>query len=280
EPGDAIVVESPTYTGALAAAQTAGLRAVSVPSDADGVRPELLEEALARTGARLALLQPTFANPHGATLSPDRRSEVLAVAAAARAFVVEDDYARDLALDGDAPAPLVADDEHGHVVYVRSLSKSCAPGMRVAALAARGQAGKRLRAARVVDDFFVSGVLQETALELVSSPAWPRHLRAQREGLRERRAAVLAAIDERLPQVRLAPVPRGGLNLWAQLPDEVDDVALAARAAAEGVIVHPGRIWFGGDAPGSFLRLGYAGASAPELVEGVRRLARALASPG
>ncbi|HWV86496.1 MAG TPA: PLP-dependent aminotransferase family protein [Capillimicrobium sp.] len=276
-PGDALVVESPTYNGALAAARTAGLRIVPVPSDADGVRPELLEEALRRSGARLAFLQPTFANPHGATLSPARRAEVLAVAEAAGAFLVEDDWARDLALDGDAPPPLAAADEHGHVVYVRSLTKSAAPGLRVAALGARGPAAARLRAARVVDDFFVSGVLQETALELVSAPAWPRHLRALRAALRERRDALAAAVREHLPQARLAPIPRGGQHLWAQLPDGVDDLALVRRAAAAGVVIHPGRMWFPADPPGTFVRLSYGGAPAADLVEGVRRLAQTMA---
>ena len=96
------VVESPTYRGALAAVRAAGLTPVPVPSDADGVRPALLADALERTGARVAYLQPLHANPHGADLSAERRAEVMEIAARAGAFLIEDDWARDLTIDGPA----------------------------------------------------------------------------------------------------------------------------------------------------------------------------------
>lgn len=274
--GDTVLVESPTYLGAIAAARAAGLRVVPVPSDRDGVRPDLLADAFARTGARLFYCQPTFANPHGALLSTERRTAVLDAVAGAGAFLIEDDWARDLAIDGDPPAPLVASDVHGHVVYVRSLTKSAAPGLRIAAVAARGAAGARLRAARVVDDFFVSGPLQEAAVELVSSPAWRRHLGALRAGLRERRDALLAALERHLPQLGPVASPAGGLHVWVPLPEEVDDVELAARAAEHGVVVFPGRPWFPAEPPGPFLRLTFAAAPPDALDEGARRLAEVL----
>ena len=168
--GDPILVESPTYVGALAAAQAAGLRAVPVPTDADGVRPDHLVEAFRRTGARVFYCQPTYANPTGAVLAADRRAGVLAAVAGAGAFLIEDDWARDFTLDGDPPPLLAPEDRNGHVIYVRSLTKCAAPGLRVGAICARGAALERLRAARLVDDFFVPGLLQETALQLVSAP--------------------------------------------------------------------------------------------------------------
>ena len=183
-----MLVESPTYRGALAGVRAAGLTPLPVPSDADGIRPELLAEALERTGARVVYLQPLHANPHGADLAaaPPRRG-ARDRRAPPGAFLIEDDWARDLTIDGPAPAPLAADDADGHVVYVRSLSKSASPGLRVAAVAARGPAGARLRAARVVEDLFVSAPLQHAALDLVSSPGWRRHLKALR--VRAARAA-------------------------------------------------------------------------------------------
>jgi DNA-binding transcriptional MocR family regulator len=275
-PGEAILVESPTYVGAIVAARAAGLRVVPVASDADGVRPDLLVDALRRTGARVFYCQPAFANPHGALLSTERRTAVLDCVAAAGAFLVEDDWARDLAIDRDPPPPLAAADRDGHVVYLRSLTKSAAPGLRVAAVGARGAAGARLRAVRLVDDLFVSGPLQEAALELVSSPAWRRHRRRLRDALGERRDALAGALARRVPELRVARLPAGGLHLWAELPDGVDDVALAAAAAARDVVVYPGRPWFPADAPGPFLRLTFAAAAPDALDEGVRRLAGAL----
>lgn len=275
-PGDTLLVESPTYLGALATARAAGLRVVPVPADADGVLPDQLAAAFARTGARLFYCQPLHANPSGATLSARRRSEVAEAVRGAGAFLIEDDYARDLTIDGDAPAPLAADDPDGHVVYLRSLTKSCAPGLRVAAIGARGPAGARVRAARLLDDLFVSGPLQQATVEFVTAPAWTRHRRALRAALRSRREALLKALHRHLPHLTPPAVPRGGLHLWARLPDGTDDVAVAAAAATEGVVVFPGRPWFAAEPPAPHLRLTYA-AAPPELMdEAARRLARAV----
>lgn len=276
DPGDPVIVEAPTYLGALAAARAAGLRPVPVPADADGVRADLLADAFTRTGARLAYLQPLYANPTGAVLAPERRPAVIEAATAAGAFIIEDDWGRDLRIDGDAPPALVSDDVDGHVVHVRSLTKSAAPGLRIACLAARGAAGARLRAARIVDDFFVAGPLQEATLELVGSPAWRRHRRALSAALRERRDALADALHEHAPQLATAELPRGGLHLWTRLPDGSDETAIVEAAASEGVVVFPGRPWFCSEPPAPHLRLSFGGAPPAALAEGVRRLARAL----
>ncbi|GIJ71106.1 transcriptional regulator [Virgisporangium ochraceum] len=274
-PGDPLLVESPTYLGALAAARAARLRVVPVPADADGVRPDQLAAAFARTGARLFYCQPLHANPHGATLAGPRRAEVVAAVRAAGAFLIEDDYARDLTIDGDPPPPLAADDPDGHVVYIRSLTKSAAPGLRIAAIGARGPAGARLRTVRLLDDLFVAGPLQQATVEFVTAPAWARHRRSLRTALRARRTALLTALRTHLPDLVPATVPRGGMHLWTRLPDGVDDVALAAAAAAEGVVVVPGRPWYAAEPPAPHLRLTYAAAPPDLMDEAVRRLARA-----
>jgi DNA-binding transcriptional MocR family regulator len=275
-PGDPVVVESPTYVGAVVAARAAGARVVPVPTDGEGVRPELLERALRASGARVFYCQPTYANPSGAVLSAPRRRAVLEVVRAAGAFLIEDDWARHLALGAAPPEPLFVHDHDGHVIYIGSLTKCVAPSFRIGVLAARGAAAARLRNARVIDEFFIAGPLQAAALDLVSSPAWPRHLRALRLALRQRRDALVAAVRRLLPEVGLACVPEGGLHLWLALPDTVDDLALARQALAEGLIVSPGAPWFPAEAPGPFLRLSFGGAPPPVLVAATRVLARLL----
>jgi DNA-binding transcriptional MocR family regulator len=271
-PGGAVVVESPTYLGALVAARAANLVPVPVPSDGDGIRPDLLADALATSGARLVYCQPTYANPHGAVLAPERRADVLAAVRAAGAFVVEDDPVRDLAFDPPQP-PLAHDDPDGHVVHITSLTKVAAPGLRIGAIAARGPALARLRAARVVEDFFVPGPLQEAAIELLGAPAWPRHLKRLRTALRERRDALVAAVERELGPGRLTP-PSGGMHLWVRLDPGEDDVALAERAYREGVKVFPGRPSFPAEPPAPYLRLTFAAESPERLAQGVRLLAR------
>ncbi len=265
-PGDPVLVESPTYVGALAAARAAGLRIVPVPTDGDGVRPDLLAEAFRRTGARVFYCQPSHANPTGAVLSAIRRPDVLAAAVNAGAFLIEDDWARDFTLDGDPPAPLAPEDRDGHVIYVRSLTKCAAPGLRVGAICARGAALERLRAARLVDDFFVPGILQETALQLVSAPSWPRHLRMLCRALRTRRDAMAAALRRHLGPECLPNLPAGGLHLWCALPDGVSDIEVEQRAAARGILVSAGRHWYPAEPAGPFLRLSFAAAE-PNWIE-------------
>ncbi len=275
-PGAPILIESPSYIGAIAAAHAAGLHLVPVPSDAEGVDPDALADAFRRTGARLAYLQPGLANPSGAALAPERRAAVLAAAARAGAFVIEDDWARDLWLDQPPGLPLAAEDGDGHVVYIRSLTKAAAPGLRVAALCAAGAARARLGAARILDDFFVAGPLQEAALQLVAGPGWPRHLKALRQALRPRRTALADAVRARLGAAALPRLPAGGFHLWVRLPAGLSDIEVAARAARADLIVSPGRPWFPGEAPGPFLRLTYAGTPPDQLPRAVDRLAAVL----
>ncbi|ARF73747.1 GntR family transcriptional regulator [Kitasatospora albolonga] len=281
-PGSPVLVESPGYPGALAAARAAGLRLVPVPVDADGVRPDLLADAFAMTGARLFYCQPTFHNPTGAVLAPERRRQVLDVARASGAFVVEDDFARHLGHGGPVPRPLSVDDGDGTVVHVTSLTKPVAPSMRIGALVARGPVMERMRAVRLVDDFFVTRPLQEAALELLSSPAWDRHVRALGDRLRERCARLAAALTAGLPTAAVRNVPAGGLHLWLRLPPGVDDTELTAAARRRGVAVSAGSRYFATEPPTeAHLRLGFAAtADLAELDEGVRRLGAALRDVG
>ncbi|OUC99075.1 PLP-dependent aminotransferase family protein [Streptosporangium minutum] len=275
-PGTPILVETPTYPGALAAARAAGLRPTAVPMDRDGVRPELLAEAFAVTGARVFFCQPTLHNPTGATLSLERRGQVLAIARAAGAFVVEDDYARYFATE-PVPPSMISLDAHGTVVHVNSLTKVLSPSMRVAGVVARGPAARRLRASQVVESFFVARPLQETALEFVGSPAWPRHLAGLGAELAARRNALATALTAWMPAAGIHLLPRGGLHLWVRLPPDRDEETVVEAARRAGVMVSQGRIYYPAEPPGPQLRLTHSAAlRLPELAEGVRRLATAL----
>ncbi|MFF8443621.1 PLP-dependent aminotransferase family protein [Streptomyces californicus] len=279
-PGAPVLVESPTYPGMLAAARATGLRPVPVPVDADGIRPELLADAFRATGARVLVTQPLFQNPTGAVLAPARRPEVLAIARAAGAFVIEDDFARRLVHDdaGPLPPPLAADDPDGVVVHVCSLTKVASPSLRVGALAARGPVLERLRGIQVVDSFFVPRPLQEAALELVGSPSWGRHLAAVATELRHRRMAMATALAADLPELTLPHLPAGGGSLWLRLPGggtgtDADEAGVVSAALRASVAVAPGRPYFCAEPPAGHVRLSFAAVSgAAEIAEGVRRL--------
>jgi DNA-binding transcriptional MocR family regulator len=275
--GAPVLLESPTYIGAIAVARAARLRAIPVPTDTDGVRPDLLAAAFKATGARLLYCQPTFQNPTGGVLAADRREQVLTAARDAGAFVIEDDFARWLRHERPAPPPLIADDTEGRVVHIASLTKPISPNLRVGALIARGPVAERLAALRLVDDFFVPRTLQEAALEVVSAPGWRASRARLQAALIERRTMLLAALSEHLPGVRVTQVPAGGLHLWVRLPAHVDDLQLTARARAAGVLISPGRAYFAAEPTAPHLRLSFAAVHhSRELGEGVQRLAGAL----
>jgi DNA-binding transcriptional MocR family regulator len=218
-------------------------------------------------------LQPAFANPTGVTLSAARREALLDVVKRAHAFVIEDDYARDLAFANAPPPPLFRDGGDS-VVYVRSLTKSTAPGLRVAALVARGPVVRRLATMRATEDAFLSGLLQETALELVHATGWNAHVRAVRAELRRRRDVVVAALEHDWPEARLTRVPEGGFSLFVALPPGLDDVSFVEAAERDGVQITAGTPWFPGEKTGDYIRVSVAGASVDELERGVARLAR------
>ncbi|ADP79940.1 PLP-dependent aminotransferase family protein [Pseudofrankia inefficax] len=273
--GSPLLFAVPTYHGALAVARSAGLVPVPVPTDADGVRPELLERAFAATSARLLFLQPTYANPTGAVLAHDRRRAVLDICEKAGAFIVEDDFSRWLGHGQLAPPPLWRDDDAGHVITICSLTKILAPSLRVGALVARGPVMNRLAAMRQVDDFFVPTPLQHTAIEMVTGPGWAAQVRAVSTALRVRMAALTAALAAELPDCSFEN-PHGGISLWLRLPRGTDDQVVATRAARLGVSVIPGRYFVVGEQDSSHLRLCVAGIGEQDIPTAVALLAEAV----
>ena len=279
--GGTLLVEAPTYPGALAVARAAGISVVPVPLDDEGVLPHLLTEAFEATGSRAVYLQPTHQNPTGTVMSASRRRQVLEIADRAGAFVIEDDWARWLGYERTNPPTLISMDHRGHVVYISSLTKPTSPNLRLGALVARGPVADRIRAIRMVDDLFVNRLVQETGLELVSSSSWARHVVELGRALQSRRDVVLDALGELAPTLIVERPPRGGMHLWVNLPEGIDDLAVVDAARERGVLVSAGRSFFATEPQSSQLRLSFGcAANHDELRESVRRLATALSSLG
>lgn len=276
-PGHTVIMESPTYWGAILATKLAGVRIVPVTSDSEGPDPEDLVRAFDESGARVFYAQPTFANPTGAQWSPERRDRVLAVVREHGAFLIEDDWAHDFPIDGEG-VPMAAYDDTGHVVYIRSLTKSVSPAVRVGAVIARGPVRERLLADRSAESMYVSGVLQTAALEVVLQPGWRTHLRGLRGQLRERRDLLAHSVAEHMPTAALDRLPRGGLNLWVRLPDGVDVERLARACEAEGVLIAAGTEWFPSDPSGPFVRLNFAGPDPSRFPDATRIIGKVLRS--
>lgn len=274
--GRPLVMESPTYWGAILAAERAGVHVVPIPSGSHGPDPEELARALERTGARAFYAQPNFANPTAAQWSPRLANEVLGTVRRYGAFLVEDDWSHDFAISSE-PVPVAASDDGGHVVYVRSLTKSVSPAVRVAGIVARGPAHDRILAGVQAESMYVSGTLQAAALDVVTQPAWRTHLRGLRRQLAARRDLLADALREHAPAAHLEALPQGGLNLWVRLPDATDLLQLVRDCEADGVVVAPGDEWFPAEPTGPYLRLNYAGPNPGAFPDGARSIGQALA---
>jgi DNA-binding transcriptional MocR family regulator len=249
---------------------------VPVPSGPEGPDPAELERALQETGARAFYAQPSYANPTGAQWSPELGAAVLDVVRAHGAFLVEDDWAHDFGIT-TTPTPVAARDDAGHVIYLRSLTKSVSPALRVAAVIARGPARDRIMADRGAESMYVSSLLQAAALDVVTQPGWQSHLRSLRQQLQDRRDLLVAALREHAPAAVPHHVPAGGLNLWVRLPDGTDVDELGRDCETAGLIIAPGAEWFPAEAAGPFIRLNYSGPNPAAFPEAARILGRALA---
>ncbi|WP_448810001.1 aminotransferase-like domain-containing protein [Agromyces bauzanensis] len=268
-PGQPLLIESPTYWGAILAAAQAGVTLAPIPAGPDGPDPDDLARAFAQTGARAFYAQPTYANPTGAQWPTERGLAVLEIVREHGAFLVEDDWAHDLAIDTD-PRPIAAHDDDGHVISLRSLTKSVSPSLRVAALIARGPARDRILADRAAESMYVSGLLQAAALDVITQPAWRTHLRGLREQLRARRDLLIQSLREHAPTAHVERPPVGGLNLWVRLPDGTDVERVVRDCEVRGVIIAPGAEWFPAEPSGPYIRLNYSGEHPDRFPEAAR----------
>lgn len=276
-PGRPLVIESPTYWGAVLAAEQVGVGLVPVPSGATGPDPAEVDRAFAASGARAFYAQPTFANPTGAQWSIETGRAVLDVVRDHGAFLIEDDWAHELGIDAD-PQPLVGHDDDGHVVYLRSLTKSVSPALRVAALIARGPARDRILADRAAESMYVSGALQAAALDVVTQPGWTTHRRRLRPLLRARRDLLLEELQKHAPELHVPQVPVGGLNLWARLPDTIDVGDLVRDCETRGLVIAPGTEWFPAEPSGPFVRLNFSSEDPDRFAEAGQVLGEAVRS--
>lgn len=273
--GQPLLMESPSYWGAILAARQTGVRIVPVPSSSEGPDPEELDRAFEETGARLFYAQPNYANPTGAQWDARRAEQVLHVVRTHGAFLLEDDWAHDFGIT-TAPVPVAAGDDSGHVVYLRSLTKSVSPAIRVAAVIARGPARERILADRGAEAMYVSGLLQAAALDVVTQPAWQTHRRSLRHELQSRRDLLVTSLRQYAPQAHIEHIPKGGLNLWARLPDGTNLEQLSQDCERAGVIIAAGTDWFPAEPTAPFIRLNYSGPNPGAFREGAQILGQVL----
>jgi 2-aminoadipate transaminase len=284
--GDRILVESPTYLGALQAFDLMGAEYVTVPIDDQGLQTRLLEGAL-RSGPKFMYVLPNFQNPGGVTLPEDRRTELVWLADKYGIPIIEDDPYGQLRYEGEHIKPLVVldranvlrDDSYqlGNVIYLSTFSKVLAPGLRLGWIVAPPDVINRLVQLKQCADLHTSTFTQMVAYEVAKDGFLDDHVKTIRQCYKERRDTMLSALDDYFPPEVTWTRPQGGLFLWVTLPTGVDSMRLFDEAVRHDVAFVPGQPFFADGDAGSHMRLNFSNA-APEMIrEGIRRLSIAVA---
>src|SRR3712207_614257 len=274
-PGDLVVVEAPTYDRTLLNLRGRGADVRPIPLQTDGIDLDALETALdGRTPPALAHVIPNFQNPAGYTLSAEKRTRLLELAGRHDFVVFEDDPYIAIRFEGEPLPTMLEQDDSGKVVYASSFSKTVCPGIRVGylvgpqaiidlirVLATNTYISPNMVAQSIVNQFCRSGRL-EASIETV------------KRALRERRDALVAALERGVPDARFTP-PQGGYFMWVELPEDVDVAELQRAAKERGVVFVPGTDFLveGGR---NALRLAYSGVTAEQIDEGITRLGEAV----
>ena len=285
-PGDRILVEEPTYLGALQAWNSYQAEYVSVQSDDNGLRTDLLEGAL-RVGPKFLYVLPNFQNPGGTTLPLERRHDLVRLSNKYGIPIVEDDPYGALRFEGEHIPPLAALDiahqkaaglngrgfMEGNVIYLGTMSKVLAPGLRLGWVVAPVEVVEQLVMMKQGADLHTSSFDQMLAYEVAKDGFLDEHVRVIRRVYRERRDVMLTALERHFPEGCSWTHPAGGLFLWARVPEWIDTAELLKEAVAHKVAYVPGSAFFvDPDLGRHTMRLNFSCAQPAQIEAGIRRL--------
>ncbi len=288
-PGDRVLVEAPTYLGALQAFSVYGAEYVSVPSDDDGLRTDLLEEPL-RSGPKFMYVLPNFQNPGGTTLSEGRRHQLVLLADKYGVPIIEDDPYGQLRYEGEHLQPLVVIDREnlrrddgysiGNVIYLSTFSKTLAPGLRLGWIVAPPDVISKFVQLKQGADLHTSTFTQVIAYEVAKDGFLDEHVKLIRKVYRERRDVMLESLKRYFPPEVTWTHPKGGLFLWVTLPEGMNCKSLFQVALKENVAFVPGDCFYAGNGFGEegcrHMRLNFSYGQPEQIREGIRRLALAV----
>lgn len=276
--GSPVLLEAPSYMGAIQAFRAYGPRFLTVPAGEEGPDLSALEEVLQRERPRFLYLIPSFQNPSGGLMPLEARKRFLEMAMERGLVVVEDDAYQELYFGQDRlPSLFELAREAGYpgVIYLSSFSKVLSPGLRVAFVIAQPEVILKLTQAKQGVDLHTPVLNQILVHELVKE-GFPERLERIRATYRSKAQAMLEALDREMPKEVAYTRPKGGMFVWMTLPEGLSAEALFQRAIAENVAFVPGEPFFANGGGENTLRLSYATLDRERIQEGVRRLGQAL----
>ncbi|WP_439823016.1 PLP-dependent aminotransferase family protein [Deinococcus marmoris] len=276
--GDTVLVEAPTYLGALQSFQPYGPSYVQMPTDDGGIDLDALEAILRTTPAKLLYAVPNFQNPTGRTLSAERRRRLVELTGQYGVLVIEDDPYGQLRFTGEAAPSLyelgleyAGDVNANHVIYCSSFSKTLVPGLRDAWVQAAAPIISKLIQAKQGADLHTPTLNQMIVTELLDE-VLPRQIERVRKAYGERAALMLGHIEEEFPGGVDFTRPEGGMFLWITLPGQIDSTKMLVRALTRNVAYVPGNPFFALGGGENTLRLSYSNATPEQIERGIKAL--------
>ena len=283
--GDTVLVEEPTFLGALQTFNAYGVKYATVPLDDEGARVDELEAIIERTRPKFMYLLPTFQNPAGVTMTLERRRQVVEIAARTGVPILEDDPYNPLRFAGEHVPPMLQIDMarypentasegyvKGNVIYLNTFSKTLAPGLRVAWAVCPPEITQNLVMAKQGADLHTSALPQTMAYEFMRRGWLPDQIEGIRKTYLARRNAMIDAIQRYFPQGVHFTRPEGGLFLWVTLPEGINAVELLPKAAEKKVAFVPGSPFYANGGGENTLRLSFSSVAPDVIEEGIRRL--------
>lgn len=264
KPGDWVIVESPTYHGAIAILQEAGARVIGIPMARDGMNLELLAKYLASHQPKLIYTISTLHSPTGITTHQAHREQLLSLAEYYGCLILEDNAYEGLSF-GTVPPPIKAFDRADLVTYVGTFSKTIMPGLRVGYVVATGSHYKPLLERKLLQDLSASRVSQAIVSEYLASGRYRRHLNRIRAENLQSRDVMLRALETHFPEEASWTEPEGGILLWVHLPDSIAVKEVCQKALYHNVLVTCGSSFFPDQQGYPSMRLSYS--HPPELIE-------------
>jgi GntR family transcriptional regulator/MocR family aminotransferase len=277
-PGDTVAIEALGHPAIWTALRLAGARLVPIPVDRQGLDTEALTDLLAREPVRAVYVTPHHQFPTTSVMPAARRLRLLELARRYGTAIIEDDYDHEFHYDGPTIPPLASLDQHDTVIYIGTLSKILAPGLRIGFVTAPRPVLERMTGLRVASDLQGDQLTEWMVADCFASGELGRHVRRMRRVYRLRRDALASALTAELGPVLSFEVPTGGMALWATVSADVDLAGWVERSVAAGVIIRSGSFYDATGTASQALRLGFTCHQPAELVEAVRRMKGALVS--
>ncbi len=277
DPGDCILTENPTYLAALQAFQTCEVRFAAAPTDEGGLIPEALPELIEREHPKLLYTIPNFQNPTGVTLRRERRKALYKIAERYGLLILEDDPYGKLRYKGEDIPPIKALDTQGLVIYMSTVSKTVAPGLRTGWVVAPPEIARKIVVCKQAADLHSSSLDQRILHRYFCDFDNQAHVARIRQAYGERYQVMDQCLRESMPPEFSWTHPEGGMFLWVTCPESIDSSELMPRAMEKKVIFVPGRDFFPDGCGTRYMRLNFSNATPEKIRTGIERLAEVCA---